>query len=272
MSSVVTTVLPTAEPISLVEAAAHIVYTDSADNQLITDMIVGAREFVESYTWRRMLLQTVLVQQDNWDGYVIELPVAPVIAVTQVQYINTAGVLTTLDPATWQFDNSSHIPRVMPVYGSIWPPVQLLTPNAVQITAIVGYATPYTTAHGTSNANLLAPGHQYANGQRVQLYNSGGALQAGLNISTNYFVVNANIAAGTLQLSLTSGGSAVTFTDDGTGLNFLGIVPRRLRQAMLLHIGLAYNNREAAVIDNRAAEVEIPFGLQAILDAYALRA
>lgn len=269
--NIITTALPTAEPLSLVEAKAHIVQSQSMDDQLITDMIVGARELVEGYTWRRLILQTVVVQQDNWNGYVIELPIAPVIAVTQVQYVDTSGTLQILSPSIWQLDNSSHIPRVMPVYGNIWPPVQLLTPNAVRVTCIVGYAVPYTTNHGSDASTLNAPGHQYVNGQQLQLYNSGGAVQAGLKIATNYFVINANIAAGTLQLSLTSGGSAFTFTDDGSGLNFLGIVPRRLRQAILLYIGLLYNNRESSVIDSRLVDVEIPFGLQAILDAYALK-
>jgi len=47
--------------------------------------------------------------------------------------------------------------------------------------------------------------------------NSGGALPTGLNAYTVYYVINK--AANTFQVSLTLGGVAVTFSDDGSGTN-----------------------------------------------------
>jgi uncharacterized phiE125 gp8 family phage protein len=267
--NIITSIPPQGEPVSLVEVKAHVVQDQDADDQLLMDMITAARELVEQHTWRKLLIQTVIVSQDNWNGYVIELPVAPIIAVTGITYVDTDGVTQTLDPSIWQEDLRSHIPRVMPTYGSIWPPVQLLTPNAVQVTCVVGYGAPFSTTEAEDDSTLQVPGNQFDDGTCIQIYNSGGALPAGLKADTNYFVVNSTDTS--IQLSLTNGGSAVTFTDDGSGINFAGIVPRSLRQAMLLYIGLQYNNREAAIVDNRAAEVQIPFGLQAILDRYSLK-
>lgn len=267
---IITTLGPTDEPVSLAEAKAHVVQDQTVDDSLITAQIATARTFVEDYTWRRLLQQTVIVSLDNWYGhYAIELPIAPLLKVTQITYIDTSGTTQILDPSIYQVDDRAHIPLVMPQYGKIWPPVQLLTSNAIQITCIVGYAAPFTISFATSNTILNATGHAWAAGDTVQLYNSGGTLPTGLNASKNYYVVNPT--ADSLELSLTSGGAAVQFTADGTGSNFIGIVPQPLRQAMLLHMGLMYNNREASFIDMRAAEIEIPFGLRAMLDAYSLK-
>ena len=56
-----------------------------------------------------------------------------------------------------------------------------------------------------------------ANGMRVQVSSSGGAVPAGLVAATNYYVVGANAQAGTCQLSATLGGAAINITDAGTG-------------------------------------------------------
>lgn len=53
------------------------------------------------------------------------------------------------------------------------------------------------------------------NGDRFYLYNSGGALPAGLNANTVYYAIGS--ASTSCQLSLTSGGSAVNITGAGTG-------------------------------------------------------
>ena len=76
----------------------------------------------------------------------------------------------------------------------------LVTFTAANATDIVTAA-----AHGLSNTNI------------VYLQNSGGALPAGLSANTPYYIISVTI--NTFQLSLTSGGSAVNFTTDGTGTN-----------------------------------------------------
>jgi hypothetical protein len=58
---------------------------------------------------------------------------------------------------------------------------------------------------------LTAPGHGRTNGDRV--FVRGGAIPAGLNGNTEYFVVG--VSGDTFQLSLTSGGAAVDITADG---------------------------------------------------------
>lgn len=63
-------------------------------------------------------------------------------------------------------------------------------------------------------------GHTFANGQRIVFLEiSGGAgltAMAESSLPTVYFVINTNIGAGTFQVSLTAGGSAVDITSDMT--------------------------------------------------------
>lgn len=58
------------------------------------------------------------------------------------------------------------------------------------------------TAHGLTNNDSVH-------------FTSTGTLPAGLNINTQYFVINAT--ANDFEVSLTKGGAAVNITDDGTG-------------------------------------------------------
>ena len=72
------------------------------------------------------------------------------------------------------------------------------------------------TITATNATNVLnASSHGLSDTDRVILTSSGADLPNGLVSSVVYFVVSA--ASGTFKVSLTSGGSAVTFSDDGSG-------------------------------------------------------
>lgn len=70
-----------------------------------------------------------------------------------------------------------------------------------------------TFTNATERVNWAS--HPLSNGDRVIFSNSGGAMPTGLSDATVYFVVGD--AANDFQVSLTLGGSAVTFSDDGSG-------------------------------------------------------
>lgn len=70
-----------------------------------------------------------------------------------------------------------------------------------------------TFDHTVDTVNRVS--HALPNGQRGKLKIVSGTLPVGLDTVTTYYVVNKT--ADTFQISLTSGGSAVTFSDNGTG-------------------------------------------------------
>lgn len=73
-----------------------------------------------------------------------------------------------------------------------------------------------TTVTAANALNLFtATGHGLNDGDVIMFSNSGGALPAGLDDNTAYYVTSST--ANDFQVSLTAGGSAVDITDDGTG-------------------------------------------------------
>lgn len=63
---------------------------------------------------------------------------------------------------------------------------------------------------------IWAPGHAFSNGVQVVLWAPAGTtLPTGLSADTPYFVISAS--GNSFQLSLTSGGAAITISGDGSG-------------------------------------------------------
>ncbi len=86
--------------------------------------------------------------------------------------------------------------------------------------AIGDYADNTVTFDNTTNILTLSA-HGFVTGDGpFTLTNSGGALPAELAIATDYFV-GPNVNANDFELSLTRGGDAIPFTDDGTGTHTL---------------------------------------------------
>ena len=70
----------------------------------------------------------------------------------------------------------------------------------------------------TSNLITVSGTAAPADGTAIQFTNSGGALPAEIDASTRYYVINSGTpSADDFQISTSVGGSALAFTDDGTG-------------------------------------------------------
>lgn len=130
---------------SLAEARKHL-RIDTADlDSAIAAQIVAAREFVEGYTRRALVQQTWDFTYDwEWpsdrNGYCIFPLVAPVISVTQIQYVDGNGATQTLAADQYQVAGlgSDSLPRIVPAYGVSWPSVRD-QPEAVTVRCVCGY-------------------------------------------------------------------------------------------------------------------------------------
>ncbi len=85
--------------------------------------------------------------------------------------------------------------------------------NAAHINVYVTTTGDFTADFANNELDDNAHGH--ANANELTFTNSGGALPTGLLTNTLYYVVNTD--TNDFQVSLTSGGTPVTFTDAGTG-------------------------------------------------------
>lgn len=74
---------------------------------------------------------------------------------------------------------------------------------------------------GGGDLEVTLAAHGYIDGDIVR-FSSTGTLPTGLAIDTNYYIVNK--AAGTFEISLTSGGTPIAYTDQGTGTHSVWLV------------------------------------------------
>jgi uncharacterized phiE125 gp8 family phage protein len=255
--NIVVTTGPLVEPISLAEAKVQLrVETDiTADDALISALIITARQHVEDVCNRALITQTLKAYYPCfWDRLDLR---APVRSVSGVSYLDSGNVSQTLATTGYVVDADEAPGVVVPPYAVPWPATYVY-PKAVTVTFVAGYATAFTVNATTDT--LTAVGHGKSNGDVVRLTNSGGALPAGLTANTDYYV--RDMSGNDFKLAASAGGAAIDITGAGTGTHFLGEVPAALRQAMLLLIGHWYENRESVTFDNVAM---LPQAVDALL-------
>lgn len=133
---------PTAEPVSLAEAKAHLRVDTSADDALITALIVSARETAEHLTGRAIMAQTWERVLNTFPAGAIKLGMPPVTAITSVKYIDTAGAEQTYTSAGYTLD-AVNLPGYLhpSVAYPDWPSTQLGAVNAVRVRFTCGYTT-----------------------------------------------------------------------------------------------------------------------------------
>lgn len=241
---------PSAEPLSIIDAklqcrrAIDVTNEDPIWNILIEE----ARGRVERDTMRALVWQRWKLILDEWPD-IIEGYMCPLIAVESVKYLDfttpTAAQIT-VDPTVYTVSKTEPW-RVNPAFTKYW-----LAPRpqhgAVEVTFTAGYLIPFTASGSTLSFVDYTP----TNGDSFRLSNSGGSLPQGLLPKTTYYIVGAS--GNTCQLSLTSGGGAVSLTTTGSGLNFLGELPGSIKVAMLKSIAVNFADREGSDIAAKCEE------------------
>lgn len=148
--------VPSAEPwITLADAKKHlreplsVTEFDTYIEELIGVVQVAALELTNcailTSTWKYYLDDFASSIQEIW------LPRGNVQSVSSIKYINTSGVLTTIDSADYQTDLNSIPATIKPISGGSWPIVQQETYSAIVIEYVAGWPTvdkiPKTLQH-----------------------------------------------------------------------------------------------------------------------------
>lgn len=144
---------PRVEPITLAEARLWLQMTDDNDTDQdpeIQLLIKALRRYAEKYTGRRFVDVALEWNLECWPGRVIELPVAPIVSIDFIRYIDVDGVTQTLYDDTGsptvgadlvQIDLKSSPGRIAPSWGNTWPVLRGSDFNAVSIGFTAGYGT-----------------------------------------------------------------------------------------------------------------------------------
>lgn len=139
------TVAPAYEPVAYAEVLEWLrLDSDIAQPTLVAQLIKTFRERAETLTLRDFVQRTRCLYLDDWPwhgvhGVLIELPHPPLIEVVTFKYIDTDGVLQTMDAADYSVHTEQEPGFIIPAWEETWPTIRRV-PDAIQVTYKSGYA------------------------------------------------------------------------------------------------------------------------------------
>lgn len=162
---------PTVEPLSLEEAKAHLRVDGGDEDDLITALIVAARQHAESFTGRRFITQAVTWKLDGFDDCALARVACafPLLSVTSIAYVDTAGASQTLSGSVYETDlGGDDTPgRIRLKEGQSWPDTADVL-NAVTVILSAGYGPAATNVPAAiRHAMKLMIGHWFRNRETV---------------------------------------------------------------------------------------------------------
>jgi hypothetical protein len=153
---------PAVEPVTLTELKSSLKITNTAEDTLLTQYIVDAREMVERFTSRKLITQTLVGYAlpysehhriEEFEGYRmgayeyltgqpshIQFDWGPVQSVTTVETVDTQNSESTYASTNYYLDNYDEdlMPRVVYNDDSVYP-TSLRTRDSWKVTYIAGY-------------------------------------------------------------------------------------------------------------------------------------
>ena len=163
---------PTQEPVTLVEAKAHLRVDFADDDALITSLIAAAMQAAETLTGRQLLTARWKHVFDCFPGQAILLAKAPLQSVVSIEYLDMGAVLQTLAAPMYTVDAACEPARITPVFGQIWP-VSLPQIGSVSVTFDAGYGGPSLVPDGIKAWIKIRVGSLYAHREEVAVTGRG---------------------------------------------------------------------------------------------------
>ena len=159
------TIAPAVEPLTLAEAKLHLKMDGiSADDDLITSLIIAARQYAENYCNRGFITQTIAQVYNRFPEFegVLRLAVSPLMSVTSVFYKDENGDNQTWADANYVVDNYTEPGEISLANSKIYP-TTLTEKNTIMVIYQVGYGNAAAVPIAIKQAMLLLIGHFYVN-------------------------------------------------------------------------------------------------------------
>jgi uncharacterized phiE125 gp8 family phage protein len=133
---------PASVPISLAEAKAHLRFDLNEEDAVVAGLVRSATEAIENMTGLKLIDQVWDWSTDQFPPHCqwLRLPLAPLITVEQITYLNEQGVAMTLLPATYLVRGVGSVQpaRLILAPNQTWP-VTLRGPAAITVRMRVGW-------------------------------------------------------------------------------------------------------------------------------------
>ena len=165
--SLTTLTEPVNEPVSLVEAKAYLRVDNTDEDTLIGTLITAARQWVESYLDRALILRQLVLRLDTFPVE-IELPQPPLSSTgtttaISLTYTLETGTTATLSSSEYRIDRTSTPGVLRQNYSGSWPG-HLNDYNSIAVTYWAGYGSDEgDIPPAIKNAILLMVGHLFEN-------------------------------------------------------------------------------------------------------------
>lgn len=128
------------EQVVTLEEAKEVLHVSGSDHDFRIDSLIdAAAELFSERQRRKYITETVVEYFDRWPK-AIRTRWSPLIAVTSLRYIDSAGSWQTLDPAAYIVDATSEPGRIVESYGYSWPGVRG-DANGIELTYTAGYGS-----------------------------------------------------------------------------------------------------------------------------------
>ena len=170
---------PAVEPLSLSETKEHLRVDFSDDDTLITNLIISARETFESKLGRQLITATWrgFLDQFPWSCEAIEVAKPPLLSVSSITYVDSAGVTQVWDLAEYDvqvFSGPLAQRGMISPKPDFWYPTTRRVPNAITINFDAGYGPDATDVPNEIKQMLFGwIGHLY---KHRETYMTGGAI------------------------------------------------------------------------------------------------
>lgn len=156
---------PTAEPITLEQAKAHLNVVVPDDDALIQGMISAAREMVENKTNRALMPQVIEVSAPTFGS--LTMPRIPFRSVVSLTYTDPYGADQVVDATGYFVNDYNEPPTFAPYPGTAWPGIRYQD-SAVRLRYEAGYADAASVPASLKHYMLLLIGTMYENRETVQ--------------------------------------------------------------------------------------------------------
>jgi uncharacterized phiE125 gp8 family phage protein len=161
---------PAVEPVSVADAKTHLRIDGTAEDILIASLLLTSRLHIETALGLALINQSWMLVLDRWPQCgTVEIPIAPLQAVTAVRVRNAAGVATTVPPTSYLVDIASKPPRL--IWNNNWAPSSPgQVANGIEIDVTAGFgAMAASVPAPLKHAILLLSAHWYEHRDPVEI-------------------------------------------------------------------------------------------------------
>lgn len=140
------TTAPAIEPLDIDDLKEYAKIDGDEEDTILTASIVAVREAMELYLGRALIEQTIKLSMDFWPGEEVELPMPPLISVTEVVTLDEDGTETEYDSDNYYVDTFSTPGRLILKQG--------VTPPTNTERYYGGYRIEYKAGYGTGATDV----------------------------------------------------------------------------------------------------------------------